>query len=84
MLHHMNFDKHMLYFQKLHDILQKLEKYFVLLQEKLKENNAIFTNEMFCNVSFKEEETDNEENFIDLNVLKAQTYRSVSYYLLAP
>lgn len=26
----------------------------------------------------KEEESDNEENFIDLNVLKAQTYRSVS------
>lgn len=26
----------------------------------------------------KEEETDNEENFIDLNVLKAQTYRLVS------
>lgn len=28
----------------------------------------------------QEEESDNEENFIDLNVLKAQTYRSVSCY----
>jgi len=30
--------------------------------------------------SLKEEESDNEENFIDLNALKAQTYRSVSGY----
>lgn len=28
----------------------------------------------------QEEESDNEENFIDLNVLKAETYRSVSCY----
>lgn len=27
----------------------------------------------------KEEETDNEENFIDLNILKAQTYHLVSF-----
>lgn len=30
---------------------------------------------------FKEEESDGEENFIDLNALKAQTYKSVSFVL---
>lgn len=34
----------------------------------------------YFSTSLKEEESDSEEDFIDLNVLKAQTYRSVSCY----
>lgn len=34
-------------------------------------------------IFFKEEDTDNEENYIDLNVLKAQTYKSVSVLLFS-
>ncbi|XP_053242251.1 intraflagellar transport protein 57 homolog isoform X1 [Podarcis raffonei] len=52
-----------------------------LEEEAITEDDAELTLNKVEEV-FAEEETDNEENYIDLNVLKAQTYKSVSVLAL--